>query len=1062
MILSNHGSLPHHHEMQLADRARKLIKRLLENVRSRMNNAAKVDSRPESRRNQASSNLARHEAHPDLQSPSAMPNSTSRKLPQTGSSSGSEVDAVFDRSSETVRPTPITSPDLSVEPENPWPAHSQTTTSITLNNYTRSQPGSQLVHRASGYSRTENAEPNSDSELSSDESLDEDITADVRAYLAQLKPPSAPNSPVKASLGEHSNPADLRKRARKKKGLEREERHYRLFGLDPSISRPYLSARDRSDLERGLVSKVFLTDNEKQLLCDTVIHVDFAPEEMAYMADVIAKVLGIRRKQETLRDEITRMMKGQRNYISKIVGAIGFSENRRTLPLALRLIKRRGKAAVTSFLQDATNGTISATPKVTECHTRRPRAALRPSEASINSLLLQREIFGRSRTSGSQREFKTELASFVEDTIVPHRQWMDCSGDVTALAWNSEGTSFVCGATAHSDLHNQQYNKPGNLTFGSTHSKSMQARHDHRIPRPIVTKGGKSLEAMREIQDRWLYSSVVSAAHSSENDMFFTSSFDKTVKVWGKGLDDTQSDLFGTWAHRGNVNFVVTSENHGLVATACDIVRDAIRVYDIDNTDVSSSRYVTYSGLKANEQVDGDDKTWAYFPATIAWAKCPLVAHLLLVGYSPRSTGANESDIPEDRCNLGELCLWDVSTKKRIDVWPRSQNVFEVVWHPTQPVFFAATAPSGKFEPWVRTQIRVYALNKNGAFSQTSALDCCALDINEITVMPTSRISCFVTASCTDGNVYVWDTALGDRPVHVLAHGASIDDRHSIDLPNELSDSGVRFAAWGASAGRFYTGSSDGVVKAWDVRRPRGQAFIRDVVRLSGGVSSGAFSPEMTHMLIGDATGKVHLLNIKETEPAEEPPKVCPKLVTPHPQPDEGSKWAGKGGEISSDLIRTGIIVIDKNKEVGAVQGPAYDAKKWYCAAAHQDGDPMKPLLPEFADKQQWKRTWAREGSQQKQLSLPRLPKAREFIMAKFAKGRKLELDLLHLDTETLTALQRERWIYEDEYGFLEEEESLELGGRPVKKLRKGEDWEDDWVDLDEQDWVDLESAKLV
>jgi hypothetical protein len=40
---------------------------------------------------------------------------------------------------------------------------------------------------------------------------------------------------------------------------------------------------------------------------------------------------------------------------------------------------------------------------------------------------------------------------------------------------------------------------------------------------------------------------------------------------------------------------------------------------------------------------------------------------------------------------------------------------------------------------------------------------------------PNSLIESYVTASCTDGNTYVWDTAQGDDPIHVLGHGGKFD-----------------------------------------------------------------------------------------------------------------------------------------------------------------------------------------------------------------------------------------------------------------------------------------------
>jgi hypothetical protein len=48
----------------------------------------------------------------------------------------------------------------------------------------------------------------------------------------------------------------------------------------------------------------------------------------------------------------------------------------------------------------------------------------------------------------------------------------------------------------------------------------------------------------------------------------------------------------------------------------------------------------------------------------------------------------------------------------------------------------AATSPSGIFDSdKTKTQIRLFALNDQEIFMNTQALDCSALDINELTIM---------------------------------------------------------------------------------------------------------------------------------------------------------------------------------------------------------------------------------------------------------------------------------------------------------------------------------------
>src|SRR5437773_8689197 len=104
----------------------------------------------------------------------------------------------------------------------------------------------------------------------------------------------------------------------------------------------------------------------------------------------------------------------------------------------------------------------------------------------------------------------------------------------------------------------------------------------------------------------------------------------------------------------------------------------------------------------------------------------------------------------------------------------------------------------------------------------------------------------YVTASCTDGNIYVWDTRFtrADRGwLRILQHGGTsiffrtdsiLGSQNTLpyilvsanissasepiiplpeDEPRERTDTGVRFTQWGPTSDRLYTGSSDGIIK---------------------------------------------------------------------------------------------------------------------------------------------------------------------------------------------------------------------------------------------------------
>lgn len=170
----------------------------------------------------------------------------------------------------------------------------------------------------------------------------------------------------------------------------------------------------------------------------------------------------------------------------------------------------------------------------------------------------------------------------------------------------------------------------------------------------------------------------------------------------------------------------------------------------------------------------------------------------------------------------------------------------------------------------------------------------------------------------------------------------------------------MKFAAWGRTRDRFYTGSSDGAVKAWNIGSPAGKEFIRDVVILSGGVSAGAFSPDFSKLVIGDSSGKIHLLTISGEELEEKKlptirQPVTPHAPLPHPVVDEDdmvveSEQTAK--ERAHDFLERGQIIIHEDEYVGAIQGPNYASTGFFCLEGHKARDISKRVISEWRREQ--------------------------------------------------------------------------------------------------------------
>ncbi|KAI0536891.1 hypothetical protein GGR58DRAFT_373244 [Xylaria digitata] len=749
-------------------------------------------------------------------------------------------------------------------------------------------------------------------------------------------------------------------------------RQHHSFGLP---LRPYISALERQQIISG-IRKAFLPLPPDEYFPSQVFHVDFSDSEIRYLQYLARKLYGkpvVNGQRSTLRDlrNVLKKVPSMRFKLAEIHanGYVGYD------PPPLSLTKRSSDD-INNFLHDLYTKRLNAAPR--SLFIERPNFVAQ-SEASranrMSSLLLSREIIGnRLGAARTYHNFITIAKSNREDYLEPQVEWTNCAGDIMTVSWLSN-TDFVCGTTTHSDSHNQQYNKPGNLLLGSAVAKTLRAYPDHRIVRPIVPTGENALDSMVASQDPWLFTSVVSSDYDPSCDLAYTSSFDKTVKVWQP--KNGSMVALGTWEHAGRVNFVVTSKNStATVATAADVPTEAVRVYHLNQSNISDSRYDSYSCTRVHDEDYVPSEKWAYYPAAIRWGLAPSVNHLLLIGYSPRSPTGEDHEIPEDKRNSGELCLWDTITKTQVKVnSAKTQNVFEVAWHPSRASFAAATSASQvleKTDQTPRTQIRIFEMNnETSQYGAIKTLDCAAIDINELSIMPNSLLYSYVAAGCTDGKVYVWDTSASDWPMCILEHGDPVEELLG---EREEEDVGVKFTAWATTADRLYTGSSDGVVKVWNIRHGKG-VLVKDLIEVAAPITYGAFSPDFTRLVIGDGSGRVYLLALEDPENEDPPPNPGsasagflniqmnggsqhsirrPRLFLPHPElppPDAHSTQLMEGQESAREYLHSAQLMLHPDPTIGAVQGINYARTGLYRTEAHVKEDPNEPLLATFQSK---------------------------------------------------------------------------------------------------------------
>lgn len=586
---------------------------------------------------------------------------------------------------------------------------------------------------------SENGQLDAESEHDSD--IEEPERAVPQSRICTPPPRRPPQRLQKRK--ELASPQQLRTRAKasqwqsgKPFGSASETKQLRSFGLPV---RPYRSALERQQIISG-VARAFLPLESGKCPLPQAFHVDLSDSEIDYLQSLARALYGkpvVYGERSTLGDlrNVVKKVPNIRARLTEIhaKGYVGYE------PPPLALLKR-SSIDLTNFLNDLYSKKLDAIPRSLFIEYDNSVAQSEANRANqISALLLSREITGnRLGAARTYHNFKTIVRSNREDYLEPQVEWTNCAGDIMTVSWLSN-TDFVCGTTTHSDSHNQQYNKPGNLLLGSAATNTLRAYPDHRIIRPVVSSGDNALDSMVASQDPWLFTSVVSSDYDPSCDLAFTSSFDRTVKVW-KPRDGLMVAL-GTWGHDGRVNFVLTSKNSmSTVATAADVPTEAVRVYHLDQSNISGSRYDSYSCTRVHDEDYVPSEKWAYYPAAIRWGVAPGVNHLLLIGYSPRSPTGEEHEIPEDKLDTGELCLWDTITRTQVRVSSaKTQNVFEVAWHPSRASFAAATSASKALErtdELCQTQVRIFEMNhETGQYGAIKTLDCAAIDINELSIM---------------------------------------------------------------------------------------------------------------------------------------------------------------------------------------------------------------------------------------------------------------------------------------------------------------------------------------
>ncbi|KAL9047419.1 MAG: hypothetical protein Q9214_000010 [Letrouitia sp. 1 TL-2023] len=579
-------------------------------------------------------------------------------------------------------------------------------------------------------------------------------------------------------------------------------------------------------------------------------HIDFTREECAALLSIIDKIDGRQRRKSDaclydIRQELAaRLSNCSENKFTSIALA-GHADSQ-------SILRQRKKKSIKAFLMDLALAKVwfDRPPRFYEVQTPKLRRelALSPNKLSGSNhgvLPYRRNI-----------NLRGELALRVAEDIRPWRSWNGACGDVVACAWAPDSITYAAGAAAHTDELDLQYNRGNNLLFGKLQANTIRELPDHHIPRPrpdTISSGPNANEDTYNACDPVIYTSVTAIQFSPQGGRFYTASHDKTVKIWNLTNKDSGPRCFATHPHPAEVTSLEVSNFHaGCFATASKTVEGAIRAYH--PIQIASIGKLHYSEFSSDRSLRHKDL--GIYPECIRWGLTPRTQNYLLAGFQ------QWADHDYSATRQGHLCVWDLGTDQSLRISPSSSSVFSAAFHPLDDLFATGGAPGGiKSYRDTRSVVRLYDFCNTKSYQ--AEFESPSLDIQDVTFHPSN--SNYVAAGYTDGKTYLWDRRKPDEILHCLEHGDSLQPLPH-DLPREEADAGIMLSIWGMGGSRFYTGSSDGVVKAWDINRAPEDVWIKDVAKLPAGIQSGALSQDGINMIVGDAVGGVHIFSAAPCE----------------------------------------------------------------------------------------------------------------------------------------------------------------------------------------------------
>ncbi|BFZ61045.1 hypothetical protein YB2330_002103 [Saitoella coloradoensis] len=354
------------------------------------------------------------------------------------------------------------------------------------------------------------------------------------------------------------------------------------------------------------------------------------------------------------------------------------------------------------------------------------------------------------------------------------------------------------------------YNRGGNLLLGDVNADLIKVLDGH------ASRGDSG-----EIE----HATVTGVKFAQDAPLLFSAGWDATVRVWSnEGLEINKFSPKGKIGGTGWINAIGVNRIHGRVVAAAGKTGNTsvLNISEDGLSCVSDTLRPPKEGIQAS---------------TVSFGLGPWT-DVAFVGYEGR----------DEHSTTGAFSAFDVRVGKLLrSITPGTGPHGSVFVHDNATYFLAGVNAydGGRKNP----QMAHMRLFDARGYKMLMECDTPGKDINAVSMSPCTT---FITASCTDGNTYVYDKRRPDHILHTLKHDEPLTVMNDFEIAED-KDTGVALSIWTSYGDKLFTGGSDGKMKVWDCRLSN--PFVEDFAQMSSSIVSAAFSPASDKLIIGESTG---------------------------------------------------------------------------------------------------------------------------------------------------------------------------------------------------------------